>query len=118
MNQPAWNIEFYTTENGRCQVTEEFMPSLTAEDRVRVAKRLEMVKQHGPTYDEFSGQLTRDIWELRFTIRAGIVRLFFFYRPGYTIIITHGVCKKAQKAKPADIRLAVRDMNESLARGK
>ena len=114
MSQPVWHVQFHRTDHGRCPAF-DFISSLPAENQKRLRERLGMVEQHGPRYDEFSDQLTEDIWELRFRVRDGIVRLFYFYQPNHTIIITHGVCKKYQKTKPADIRLATRYMNEYLA---
>jgi phage-related protein len=110
----GWQVRFHRTDNEKCP-TFDFIGSLSGEDQKRIRERLEMVEQHGPKYDEFSGQLTEVIWELRFRIATGIVRLFYFYQPGYMIVITHGVCKKYQKIKQTDIRLATRYMNEYLA---
>ncbi len=118
MSQPTWTIEFHRTDNGKCQVIEDFFPSLTPQDQVRVRALLRKVEQHGPEYDDFSKPLEGDILELRFTIQAGIVRLFYFYRPNYTIVITHGICKKKQKTDRADIVLAIRYMQEYLARSR
>jgi hypothetical protein len=57
--QPTWKIQFHRTDNGRCQVLEEFIPSLTSPDQVRVRSLLKKVEQHGPEYDEFSEYLAR-----------------------------------------------------------
>lgn len=113
----VWEVQFHETNNGKCPAL-DFIRSLTGENQIRIRERLRMVEQYGPRYDEFSDQLTDDIWELRFRIKDGIVRLFYFYQPNHTIVVTHGVCKKYQKTKPRDIQLATRYMNEFLAKGR
>ena len=115
MGWSVWQVRFHETDNGKYPAV-DFIGSLTGENQKRIRERLSMVEQYGPQYDEFSGQLTEDIWELRFNVRNGTVRLFYFYQPDHTIVITHGVCKKYQKTKPGDIRLAMRYMKEFLAR--
>ncbi len=76
------------------------------------------MRLQGPKYDEFSDHLDGDIWELRFHIRDGIVRLFYFFQPNHTIVVTHAMCKKTQKAKRADIELAEQYKGEYLSRGQ
>ncbi len=112
MSQPRWRILFHRTDNGKCPYLEDLFLSLSREDQIRIRDKLAMVEQHGPRYDEFSDQLNADIWELRFHIRQGIVRLFYFYQPDYTIVITHGICKKYRKTKRRDIELAMQYMGE------
>ena len=116
MSQPKWQVLFHTTDNGRRPFL-DFLGSLPAADQVRIRNKLSVVEQQGPQYDEFSDQLTDSLWELRFHIRDGIVRLFYFYQPGHTLVITHGVCKKYQKTRRADIELALQYMGEYLSRG-
>jgi phage-related protein len=118
MSQPWWHIQFHRTDNGKCPYLEDFFLSLSGEDQKRIREKLAIVEQHGPQYDEFTDQLNADIWELRFHIRHGIVRLFYFYQPNHTIIITHAVCKKYWKTKRADIQLAMQYMSEHVLRGK
>lgn len=115
MSEPKWHVVFHTTDNGKRPAI-EFLVSLEPEDQVRIRQKLAVVEQQGPQYDEFSDQLDDDIWELRFHIRDGIVRLFYFYQPNHTIVVTHGMRKKAQKAKRSDIDLARQYMGEYLRR--
>lgn len=110
-----WTLVFFRSDNDRCPST-EFLASLDAADKARILNKLKTVSVQGPRYDDFSDQLTRDIWELRFYINDGIVRLFYFYQPNYTIVITNGMCKRKQKADPHAIALAERYMAEYLAR--
>jgi phage-related protein len=120
MGQQQWKIVFFRSQNGRCPYL-DFFNSLIIEDRVRIKNRLDMVAQYGPRYDEFSGSLkphADDLFELRFEVVSGIVRLFYFYQPNHTIVITHGYCKKTQKTDRSEIQQAMQYRGEYLMRGK
>lgn len=119
MGLEQWNIILFVSENGRCPYL-EFLNDLIKEDQARIKNRLNMVKQYGPRYDEFSKPLkphSDDVFELRIDVRSGIVRLFYFYQPGYTIVITHGYCKKTQKTDRSEIQQAMQYRGEYLTKG-
>lgn len=120
MGQQQWNVTFFRSQNGRCPYL-DFFNDLIREDQARIKSRLNMVAQYGPRYDEFSSSLkphTDDVFELRFEVVSGIVRLFYFYQPNHTIVITHGYCKKTQKTDPSEIRQAMQYRGEHLTRGR
>ena len=108
---------YFFTSSGRCPY-DDFLSELQKEDQVRIRRRLEKVRQEGPRYDQFSNHLRDEIYELRFNISAGTIRLFFFYRPNQTIVITHGTPKKQRKIKASDIELAMQYRAEYLERGE
>jgi phage-related protein len=117
MGALGWDIKFFRLSSGRCPF-DEFFNELQKEDQVRIRSRLEKVRQEGPRYDQFSSHLRDEIYELRFNISAGTTRLFFFYQPNQTIVITHGTPKKQRKIKAADIELAMQYRAEYLERGE
>jgi phage-related protein len=102
-----WNLEFFVKDNGRCP-TADFMDELSPKnDWPKIRNRFGQLAEHGYKLDRpLAAYLEDDIWELRAETNNGQFRFFYFFFDGQTIIITHGVKKKTQKVKPADIKRA------------
>jgi len=116
MSLPEWNIEFFRLDSGR-QPYLDFFRSLPTEDQARIRSKLDVVRQHGPQFDELSKHLADGIYELRIQVFSGIVRLFYFYQRNYTIVITHGICNKKQKTDRAEIEQARQYRGQHRTRG-
>ena len=97
----------YAAAQGDEPIT-DFLISLRAEQPVlhdlvvAALLRLEDRAWHGPPHTE---QVDRDIYEVRVG-RQNIARVFFFFQPDRTIVLTHGYVKKQQKLDRGELRRA------------
>ena len=93
------------TERGDCPL-EEFLGSLGRQFESSLngmMAMLDYVALRGPPRNmELSHQLRGAIYEFI----KGRIRVFYFYGRGREIICTHGLVKKSQKTKSADIEYA------------
>jgi len=59
---------------------------------------------------------TKNLWEIRIQVASDIFRLLGFFESGKLLILTHGFTKKTQKTPQQEIALAIKRMEEYLAR--
>lgn len=99
-------IKYYETERGQKPV-EEFIESLEENMQVKVLRQISLLKEYGNKLREpHSSIVGKGIYELRIIESGNIVRVFYFFKIGKTIIITNGIVKKTQKLPPSAIKLA------------
>ena len=100
-----WQVLAACTERGDCPL-EEFLGSLGRHFESSVngmMALLDYVALRGPPRNvELSHQLRGDIYEFI----KGRIRVLYFYDRDRVIICTHGLIKKSQKTKSADIAYA------------
>jgi len=110
-------IFFYKTELGRCPV-EEFLISLPAKERQKVAYVLKIVKEFDSVPVQYFKKLidTDEIWEVRIGFSGNIYRLLCFFVEKDRLILTNGFRKKAQKTPKKEILLAEQRKRDYLNR--
>ena len=106
-----YNIEFYRTESGVCDI-EEFLDDLqrrapTNKDaRIQykqVAQYIQFLEDYGTRLGEkVTKHLEEDIWELR----PGNNRVMFFFFKDDTFVLLHHFRKKTQKTPKREIEKA------------
>lgn len=105
-----WQVEFYSKPDGTVPAV-EFIDSLQAKDRVLIQKKLVFLQGQGSILCEplVKKVKTADaLYELRITIREGIVRFLFFIKGKNVIILTHGFKKKKDELGPEEIKRAIK----------
>jgi Phage-related protein len=100
-------IQFYTTEDGYCPVS-EFLDSLQSKQAQKVAWVLQLVEETDIVPVTYFKKMvnTDELWEVRVQVGSNIFRLLGFYDDDNLIILNHGFQKKTQKTPAADIKLA------------
>jgi phage-related protein len=107
-----WTIQFYILPGGKCP-TIEFIETLPKADQRVVLDRFDRIQRVGPTYNmSWVKPFGDGLFELRFHIRDGIIRFFFFYQPNQIIVLTHGFQKKTNKTPNHEIDIARAYMHE------
>ncbi|MFT4926005.1 MAG: phage-related protein [Phenylobacterium sp.] len=111
------NINFYTTENGRCPVI-EFLNTLTDKETQKVTWVLELIKELDNVPTSYLKKLTNTdgIWEVRAQAGNNIFRLLGFFEGANLIILNHGFQKKTQKTPKSEIKTAQRRQKDYLLR--
>jgi len=102
----VFHIKYYETERGQKPV-EEFIDALEEGMQVKVLRQISLLKEYGNKLREpHSSAIGNGIYELRIIESGNIVRIFYFFRIGKTIIMTNGIVKKTQKLPVLAMKLA------------
>ena len=114
----AWNIEYYRSASGKVPV-KEFIDSLDAKSKARVARTLDLLEefgiQLGMPYAEY---LRKQLWELRIRLGRNRYRIIYFLFNGKTFILLHGFAKKTDAVPKSDLEIAENRRDEYLSRGR
>ena len=116
-----YNIDFYRTENGDCDI-EEFLDDLqkraqtNKDSRIQhkqVAQYIQFLEDYGTRLGEkVTNHLDDGIWELR----PGNNRVMFFYFKDDTFVLLHHFRKKTQKTPKREIEKAKSERDDWISR--
>ena len=110
-------VNFYKTADGKCPV-EEYLRSLSAEVRSKIAKVFEIVRNMEVVPKQYFKRLDgTEFYECRVAFRGNSYRMLGFFYGGNLIILTNGFMKKTQKTPRKEIKLCERRKKDFLARG-
>lgn len=114
MSEPNFDIGFYRTRGGECQIL-EFLEELriksasSKDARIQfkqVSLYMELLALNGTNMNEnITKHLEEDIWELR----PGNNRVFYFFVQKDTFVLLHQFRKKSQKTPRREIEKAKRE---------
>jgi phage-related protein len=112
-------VNFYRPPDGNSPV-EEFLDSLTGKQAQKVLWVLQLIEDLEVIPRQYFKKLvdSEGIWEVRIQFGNDIFRLLGFFAGGTLLILTNGFAKKTQKIPSPEIALAVRRMEEYMARRK
>jgi phage-related protein len=112
-------VNFYRLPNGKSPI-EEFLDSLTGKQAQKVLWVLQLIEELDSVPRQYFKKLvdTEGIWEVRIQFGNDIFRLLGFFEHGSLIILTNAFAKKTQKTPSQEIALALRRMEDHLARRK
>lgn len=121
MNKTNFNIEFYETKNGECQVW-DFLDNLLKKapsnkdariQHKQISLYIELLQQNGTNLNENITKYLEDgIWELC----PGNNRIFYFFVHDNTFVLLHQFRKKSQKTPRREIEKAKRERDDYLSR--
>ena len=116
-----YNVEFYETADGVCELW-EFLDSLALKaeknkdariQHKQIMQYIQLLEDHGTRLGEnITKHLDEDIWELR----PGNNRVLFFYHKNNTFVLLHHFRKKTQKTPPREIARAKAERNDWVSR--
>ncbi|CED57322.1 MULTISPECIES: type II toxin-antitoxin system RelE/ParE family toxin [Aliivibrio] len=111
------NIDFYTTEDGKCPIA-EFLDSLSGKQAQKVAWVLQLIEELDKIPTTYLKKLvnTDNIWEVRVQVGGNIFRLLGFFDGDNLVVLNHGFQKKTQKTPPKEIKIAENRRKDYLAR--
>ncbi|MDD9156763.1 type II toxin-antitoxin system RelE/ParE family toxin [Aliivibrio sp. S4TY2] len=111
------NINFYTTEDGKCPIA-EFLDSLSGKQAQKVAWVLQLIEELDNIPTTYLKKLvnTDNIWEVRVQVGGNIFRLLGFFDGDNLVVLNHGFQKKTQKTPPKEIKIAESRRKDYLAR--
>lgn len=112
-----FKVEYYEKVD-KTKPAEEFILSLRDKLRVKTLRDLKLLQEFGYEIREpQSSKVTKDgIFELRSKQGSDIVRVFYFFIVGKTIILTNGYQKKQEKISKKDLELAIKYKNDYMER--
>lgn len=103
-------------ESSRCPV-EEFIDSLDAKPRARVARTLDLLEEFGTDLGmPYAQHLEKQLWEVRIRHGRNRYRIIYFLATGQTFILLHGFTKKTGPVPRVDIEIAERRRDDYLSR--
>lgn len=101
-----WNIEYYQSGTGKVPV-EEFIDSLDAKSRTRIARTLDLLEEFGISLGmPYARHLEKQLWELRTRHGRNRYRIIYFLITGQTFILLHGFTKKTGPVPKSDMEMA------------
>ena len=113
-----WNIEYYQSEAGRSPVA-EFIDSLEAAAKARVARTLDLLEEFGIELGmPYAKHLEKQLWELRVRQARNRYRIIYFLASGQTFVLLHGLTKKTGPVPRSDLETAERRRDDYLSRRK
>ena len=108
----AFEIEFYSSEDGREPVA-EFLDSLDSKMSAKLVGLMEILEEKGTELRmPYSEHLEDGIFELRCKQGSNIIRVMYFFYVGRKIVVTNGFVKKTQKTPAYEIEKAKHIMSE------
>ena len=111
-----WNIEYYQSGAGRSPV-EEFIDSLDAKSRARIARTLDLLEEFGISLGmPYARHFEKQLWELRIRHGRNRYRIIYFLYTGQTFILLHGFTKKTGPVPRADMETAESRRDDYLSR--
>lgn len=111
-----WNIEYYQSGAGRFPV-EEFIDSLDAKSRARIARTLDLLEEFGISLGmPYARHLEKQLWELRVRHGRNRYRIIYFLHTGQTFIMLHGFTKKTGPVPKVDLGIAESRRDDYLSR--
>ena len=112
----AFEIEFYSSEDGREPVA-EFLDSLDSKMSAKLVGLMEILEEKGTELRmPYSEHLEDGIFEIRAKVGSDISRVLYFFVIGHRIILTNGFIKKTQKTPKGEIEKAKQYRKEYLSR--
>jgi len=112
----VWNIEYYESAAGKRPV-EEFIDSLDAGSRARIARTFDLLEEFGIRLGmPYARHLEKQLWELRVRQGRNRYRIIYFLHVGQTFVLLHGLAKKTGPVPRADIEIAVNRRDDYLYR--
>jgi phage-related protein len=104
-NGPRFSVELYETSRGQCPVA-KFILGLSKTGEAKCYHELDLLEQFGVELGlPRVKQLTRVLWELRFTADHSAIRLLFMI-DGSEFIVVHGFKKQSQKTPRRELAVA------------
>ena len=111
-----WNIEYYQSETGKVPVG-EFIDSLDAKSRARIARTLDLLEEFGTDLGmPYARHLEKQLWELRIRHGRNRYRIIYFLATGQNFVLLHGFTKKTGPVPRSDIEIAQRRRDDYLSR--
>jgi phage-related protein len=114
----VWNIEYYQSPGGKYPI-EEYVDSLDAKSRARVARTLDLLEEFGINLGmPYARYLEKQLWELRIRHGRNRYRIIYFLDIGETFVLLHGFTKKTATVPKAEIEIAENRRENYLSRGR
>ena len=112
-----FRIEYYEKKD-KTKPVEDFILSLNDKLKVKVLRDLKLLQEFGNELREpQSKKVSKEgIFELRSKSGTDIVRIFYFFIIGNTIILTNGYIKKKDRISKKDINTAIEYKKDYLYR--
>jgi len=111
----VWDIEYYELATGKCPV-EEFIDSLDAKSRAKVARTLDLLEEFGTNLGmPYARHIDKKLWELRIRHSGNQYRIIYFLYTGQTFVLLHGFTKKTRAVPRTDIEIAESRFNDYLS---
>ncbi len=111
-----WNIEYYQSEAGRSPVA-EFIDSLEAAAKARVARTLDLLEEFGIELGmPYAKHLEKQLWELRVRQARNRYRIIYFLASTQTFVLLHGFTKKTGPVPRSDMETAERRRDDYLSK--
>jgi phage-related protein len=102
----VWIIEYYESETGDTPV-EEFLDTLDAKSKAKVARTLDLFEEFGIRLGmPYTRHLEKQLWELRIRHGSNRYRIIYFLFTGKTFVLLHGFTKKTDTIPKADLKIA------------
>ena len=111
-----YKIKFYSTRRGDYLV-KDFIQLMDKKSRAKIWSYIALLEKEGPNLPRpYADPVKGKIRELRIRIRAGNVRIFYFFFPERKIILLHAFKKKTQELPKKEIEQAKKNMEDFILR--
>lgn len=109
-NELILSVKFFRTANGK-EPVREWLKSLAPDIRKTIGEDIKTVQFGWPVGMPIVRKLEPDLWEVRTSIKDGIVRVLFTLSDNKMILL-HGFIKKSQKTPKNDLNTARRRLGQ------
>jgi hypothetical protein len=117
MDKP-WNVLYYQTEHGVCEIR-EFFNSRKLEERQKIGAWISLLEEKGPQVPRPYADLLKDgIHELRIKLTGNQVRVLYFFCFRDMVVLTHGFTKTSAQVPADQIKKALKIKAEVIGRFK
>ncbi len=102
--QPILNVHFYASEKGR-EPVREWLKGLSKEDKKKIGEDIKTAQFGWPLGMPLIRKMGDGFWEVRTSIKDGIVRIFFTVDENKMILVHHFI-KKSQSTPDHELETA------------
>ncbi len=111
-----YKTSFYKTKRGEYPVR-DFIDKLDKKSQAKIYRYMVLLQEHGPDLARpYTGHVKGKLRELRVSVSAGNVRIFYFFFLRNNVILLHAFKKKSQALPKRDIEKAERNMIDFISR--
>jgi hypothetical protein len=112
-----WRVDFHEEEEDGSAPVEDFLESLTKEQRAKALAVIRKLEEEGPALPfPFSSQVRGPLRELRTRFGRTRLRILYSADASRTFVLLHGFVKTTEKIEQSDLRTAERRMTDHVKR--
>lgn len=112
VRQGTWTVAAVADDSGNCQVLEYLLDYKGTDDGEEMLALLGLIAEQGPPHNKQKCRLLKSLSPHIGEVKAGLIRIFFFYDKGKMVVCTHASKKPKDRVLRHHVNRAERIREE------